>query len=94
MGQKTVSLSQDEYRELLDFKLALTGFRTVAEVPSRGQLENDAEVALFLAERFGRIPMNKVLSDCCTIYGDKRTPSRSVAYRYWLKLRDIKARNE
>ena len=83
-----VTIPEAEYRELLGFKQASKGPQTVADPPLRGRLENDAEVAAFLTERFGRMHMDRIMEECRATFGAARSPSRTAAYRYWQKLRD------
>lgn len=87
MADDTVTISVAEYHELLAFKLASKVSQGIAPLPSRRPVENDVEVALFLAGRFGKIPMTRLLEECNERFGWKRTLSKSAAYRYWLKLR-------
>ena len=81
---------------LADYKALLSARRIASEhaldkmqlsVPRRGVIERNPEVAVFLAQRFGLKPVKVILRECKRRFGSARTPSKSVAYRYWLSLR-------
>lgn len=59
------------------------GFRRVSASP----IARDAEVAAFLGERFGSAPLDDLLTACADRFGADRTPSRSAAHRFWVRLR-------
>jgi hypothetical protein len=85
-----VTIPATLYAELLDCqrKLAELGVRQRAfEKASKSPIERDTEVAVFLAERFGRTTVKNILADCRERFGADRTPSHSAADRYWHRLR-------
>ncbi|WP_149745516.1 hypothetical protein [Rhizobium sp. RU35A] len=70
------------------YEALLNGLPRVREPASKGLLLNDAEVALFCVERFGILPMEKIVADCAATFGEQRTPSVRSAYRFWKRLRE------
>lgn len=86
----SIVVSRRQYIEFLRFKGAVNSLQNVVEPGSRSAFQNDAEVAKFLAERFGKVPMKPLLEACKQKFGKRRTPSQQAAYRYWRKLRDAK----
>ena len=59
--------------------------------PLRSPIEGDQEVAVFLAERFGTVTLEDILTECRSRFGPERTPSRSSAHRFWSRLREAVA---
>jgi hypothetical protein len=55
--------------------------------PPRSRIEGDQEVAVFLAERFGRMTLKAILAECRDRFGSERTPPMSSAHRFWDRLR-------
>ncbi|MEM7426744.1 MAG: hypothetical protein AAF441_11655 [Pseudomonadota bacterium] len=89
-GVQVVTIPLSDYAELLEAQRELAEMRSVADLRkrrSRSPLDQDREVVAFLAERFGRMPVRCVLEQCRSVHGDKRTPSKSAAYRLWQRLR-------
>lgn len=87
MDTGLVTITKQEYDELVAFKAASRVPLNVADVPSRSPFQNDPEVISFLAGKFGHVPMIELLEQCSSKFGWRRTPSASAAYRYWQKLR-------
>eukprot|EP01037_Dinobryon_pediforme_P024029 gene24029-25674_t len=58
--------------------------------PTRSPIEADTEVAHFLAERFGLMPIAEIIAECRAKYGPGRTPGRSAAHRFWLAANNVK----
>ena len=54
---------------------------------SKGRIDQNPEVAIYLAQNFGMVPMVRLLKQCQKTFGKDRTPSKSAAYRYWSQLR-------
>lgn len=54
----------------------------------RSVIERNPEVAVFLMQRLGLQPMPVILKACRKEFGRQRTPSRSAAYRFWMKVRE------
>lgn len=89
-GVAVVTIPAREYRRLLDSERRLAesmarqrSFERVSNSP----IERDAEVAAFLAERFGRATVAVIRQECAARFGAVRTPSRSAVFRYWSRLR-------
>lgn len=88
---EAVIIPASEYAALLagrgDESGHLSGRVVDVASPAKSPIERDGEVAAFLAERFGRVSMERVLVECRQTFGDARTPSRAAAARYWMRLR-------
>jgi hypothetical protein len=88
-----VTIPADLYAELLDCRRQLAELKALQrafERPSKSPIERDAEVAAFLAERFGRATVATIRTECLGRFGRARTPARSSIYRYWSRLRSDK----
>lgn len=55
--------------------------------PSRAMVDRNPEVAVFLVQKFGLLPMREILRQCRRRFGKAATPSQSTAYRYWQAVR-------
>lgn len=53
----------------------------------RSTVDRNPEVAIFLSENFGIMPMKELLQKCKRKFGKERTPSLAAAYRYWQRVR-------
>jgi hypothetical protein len=85
-----VTILLADYTALLDCRRRLAEHEARLRVfndVSRSPIVRDLEVAAYLASRFGLAPVNLILQECCALFGVKRTPSKSAAYRYWVRLR-------
>lgn len=87
MREPTISVPLSKYRELMDFKRRAVEMRTPSRFP-KSPIEQDPEIAVYLCEQFGKRRVVTILEDCAKVYGWKRTPSISAAYRYWRRIRD------
>ena len=84
-GVELVTIPVTEYADLLDCRRRLAELTLVQEGlkgRSRSPIEDDPEVAVFLAERIGRIGIPAIRAECIGAFGAERTPSRSAIYRY------------
>lgn len=52
----------------------------------RSKLDQDPEVRDFLADRLGRLAMDRAIAEAKERFGD-RTPGRSSVHRFWKRLR-------
>lgn len=89
-GVDVVTIPISEYARLLaaDRNLAIQAVSHGQLMsPKRSVIERNPEVAVFLAQKFGLLPMKDILRHCRREFGRQRTPSQSTAYRYWQKLR-------
>lgn len=86
----TVTVPLRDLRRLIDAVLdgAASGTARCSPVPSRSPIAADPEVALFLVERFGSTPVDQILIECQSHFGQERTPSRTSAYAFWRRLRE------
>ncbi len=91
-GVEVVTIPLSDYRNLLDCRLRLAELRVQAHqnATARSPLDCDPEVAEFLVERFGRMPVGQALDECRARFGGARAPSRSAGYRLWDRVRGIK----
>lgn len=89
-GVKVVTIPLRHYAELLESKRKLAE-RAVSEkqvmLPYRSKIERNPEVAVFLVEKFGLMPVKDALRLCRREFGKAATPSLSAAYRYWDRVR-------
>jgi len=86
-----VTIPSAEYAALLEAKKridAIDARERRYPVPPRSPIQVDAEVAAFFRERFGKMRMEAIITDCASLFGKRRTPSRTVAYDYWKRLRE------
>jgi hypothetical protein len=93
-GVEVVTIPLSDYRDLLDCRRQLAELRVRADPKmrtARSPLDCDPELAAFLAERFGRMPVDRALDQCRARFGQARTPSRSAAFRFWDRLRGAKS---
>ena len=91
-GVEVVTIPISDYRDLLDCRRQLGTLRVRADPANhtaRSPLDCDPEIAAFLIERFGRMPVRQALSECRSRFGQERTPSRSAGYRLWDRARGI-----
>lgn len=91
MGVPVVTIPLKDYaallasqRELAERSLSLNSLQQ----SRRSVIERNPEVAMFLIQRLGLEPMPAILKACRKEFGRHRTPSRSAAYRYWMKIRE------
>jgi len=89
-GVEVVTIPLSDYREMLDARHRLAELR-VRDDPrfrvAHSPIDRDSEIATFLAEQFGRVPVVQALDECRARFGSVRTPSRSAAYRFWTRMR-------
>ncbi len=84
-GIKLVTISLAEYVRLLDCRRRLAELKLVRrafEHPYASPIERDPEVAVFIAERLGRLNLRAIREACTRQFGPARTPSRSAIHRY------------
>lgn len=89
-GVEVVTIPAADYADLLDCRrrlAELSASRRAFERPSKSPIERDAEVATFLASRFGAATVKTIRAECAAKFGADRTPPRSSIYRYWARLR-------
>ncbi|BBF92903.1 hypothetical protein [Blastochloris tepida] len=92
-GVPVVTIPAAEYAELLACWEQLARLRLFQEAfqpRSKASIDQDPEVAAFIASRLGKVFLREVLAECRERFGVSRTPSRSAAQRYWLRLRGLK----
>ena len=89
-GVRLITIPLRDYVDLLDCKRQLAE-RVISHEqvmsPRRSRVERNPEVAVFLAQNFGLLPMDEILRRCRRQFGKAVTPSSTAAYRYWEKLR-------
>ncbi|WP_139812537.1 hypothetical protein [Ensifer aridi] len=89
-GVQVVTIPLEHYAELLDCKRMLSE-RAISHdqllSPRRSRIERNPEVAVYLAQNFGLLPMGELLRKCRRRFGTPRTPSIAAAYRYWQKIK-------
>lgn len=93
-GVELVTLPLFHYKDLLEAQRRLEEIQASAiqlHTPQRGLLNRNPEVAVYLAQNFGLVPIPTLLRRCKRLFGAARTPSASAAYRYWERIR-IEAR--
>lgn len=86
-----VTIPSAEYAALLEAKKridAIDARERRYPVPPRSPIQVDAEVAAFFRERFGKMRMEAIITDCASLFGKRRTPSRTAAYAFWKRLRE------
>ncbi len=90
MGGALVTIPVADYAELLECR-RLSAERTISHDqfsrPSRSTIARDTEVAVFLTQRYGIMPMDRLLRECRRRFGGARRPSRTAAYAHWKKVR-------
>lgn len=90
-GIEVVTIPLADYAALLACKARLAELDAnllQLSAPRKGIIDRNPEVAVFLATRFGTLPVSVVLKQCRRTFGAARTPSRSAAYRYWQRIRN------
>lgn len=89
-GVEVVTIPLRDYADLLDSKRQLAE-RVISHdqviSPRRTKIERNPEVAVFLVEKFGLMPVKDALRLCRRKFGKAATPSLSAAYRYWDRVR-------
>lgn len=87
---EVVTIPLSEYADLLRCRVELAKQNVHLqrlERPGRSPIEQDPEVAVFIAERLGQITIKQIRSACERTFGIARTPARSSVHRYWQRLR-------
>lgn len=89
-GVEVVTIPLCDYEDLLSAKRLLA--ETCIDVtqfvePKRSLISRHPEVASFLTQKFGKLPMAEILRQCRRRFGKHATPSKSAAYSYWQSLR-------
>lgn len=90
-GIAVVTIPVRDYEKLLikSQQLEIQQLRLKHFTPGRSSIDRNPEVASYLADNLGLVPLKELLN-CCTLrFGSDLTPSRSAAYRYWARLRKI-----
>lgn len=89
-GIRLVTIPLADYADLLDCKRQLAE-RIISHEqvmsPKKSKVERNPEMAVFLSQHFGLLPMGEILRRCRRQFGKANTPSQSGAYRYWERLR-------
>lgn len=89
-GVEVVTIPARHYAELLACQRRDTAAqrrRAPATLKSRSRIDNDPEVADFLATSVGQMFLYEAVAACQERFGVERTPSRSAIDRYWRHLR-------
>lgn len=89
---EAVTIPAAEYAELLRcrrqfrrLKLLQSRFQRRRRIP----IEADLEVALFIADRVGKLNAPAIMAECIATFGAARTPSRSAFYRIAGRIREL-----
>lgn len=56
----------------------------------RSRIDRDEDVALFIAERAGRLLLREIVEECESTFGSERTPSKSAIHRFIKRLRKVR----
>ena len=89
-GVEVVTIPLADYAGLLDCKRRLQETELTIEQFVAGRksiIDRNPEVAVYLVQNFGLVPMNDILRACKRKFSRSRTPSKSAAYRYWATVR-------
>ncbi len=89
-GVEVVTIPLTDYAALLDCRRKLQETELTVEQFLSGRksvIDRNPEVAVYLAQNFGLMPMKDLLRVCRRKFGRQCTPSRSAAYRYWKTVR-------
>lgn len=89
-GVEVVTIPLADYAALLDCKRELQETELTIQQFVTGRksvIDRNPEVAVYLAQNFGLVPMKDLLQACSRRFGRARTPSQSAAYRYWATVR-------
>lgn len=84
-----------QYIELLEYKRLWEahGIRKIhIERRPRSPIDQNPELASFLAGRVNKMALADALAECQAEFGVEHTPSRSALQRYWSRLRVERAR--
>ena len=89
--EPVIPLPLSKYRELMDYKRQALE-RAKPQTYPKSPIERDAEVAVFVCERFGRMTLLAILDECQKAYGWRRTPSLSAVSRYFKRVREASSK--
>lgn len=84
---ETVEVPAADYHRLLECERRL---HQQAALPRqrcpRSRIDQDEDVAHFIAERAGKMMLREIVDECRRIFGNARTPSRSAVHRFIHRL--------
>lgn len=90
-GAATITIPVTEHRRLLECE-RLSNRRMVlppATVFTRFRIDRDEDVALFIAERAGRLTLAEIVAECERCFGRARTPGLTTVWRFIHRLTPV-----